>query len=185
MQLLEVFALALGLTLDVFSVSIAVGLSLPDSTLRQRCRLTFHFALFHFFMPVLGWLAGLTIQRQIAGFDHWVAFGLLSFVGVKMIREARYRHELFTEDPTRGVTMVVLCIATSVDALALGVSVALLNVNIWNVGILLGLFAALMSSIGLNAGAKVGYYCQPWSHWIGGLAIITVGLKILIEHTIG
>lgn len=182
MHLLEIFALALGLTMDVFSVSVAVGLALPDSTARQRVRLAFHFGLFHFLMPVIGWLAGLAVQEQVVAFDHWIAFGLLSAVGTKMIREWRGEQESFSGDPTRGLTMVVLCIATSIDALALGISAALLHTEIVHVGILLGLSAALMTWVGFGAGARVGHRLQSKAHLIGGIAVISVGVKILIEH---
>ena len=181
MRLIDLLGLALGLTMDVFSVSIAVGLTLVQPSVRQRFRLTFHFALFHFFMPVLGWLAGMTIRKQIESFDHWVAFGLLTAVGVKMIWQSRGEGETFTSDPTRGITMVILCFATSVDAMALGVSTALIGVNIWQIGVLLGLSAALMTSIGMNLGSGVGQRLQKWAHIVGGIAVIGVGAKILIE----
>ncbi len=183
MLILEVLALALGLTMDVLSVSIAVGLSLPDSSLRQRLRLTFHFALFHFLMPALGWLAGISIQQQIRSFDHWIAFVLLSALGIKMIKDWRSEEDVFSNDPTRGMTMVTLCIATSIDALAVGVSIALLHVDVWQVGILVGLSAALMTTIGLNFGRSIGQKMQSWARLFGGLAIIAVGVKILIDHS--
>ncbi len=182
MHLLEIFALALGLTMDVFSVSVAVGLALPESTARQRVRLAFHFGLFHFLMPVLGWLAGLTVQERLAAFDHWIAFGLLTAVGIKMISEWREERGTFSGDPTRGLTVIVLCVATSVDALALGISVALLHSEIVHMGILLGLSAALMTWVGFGAGTRFGDRLQSKAHLIGGIAVIAVGVKILIEH---
>ncbi len=184
MRVFEVITLTLGLTMDVFGVSLAVGLALPRSALRQRIRLAWHFAWFHFLMPVLGWLVGLTIARMVAQFDHWVAFGLLSFVGGHMLWEAREGPATFSKDPTRGLTMVMLCIATSIDAWALGLSLAMLKVAIWHVSVMLGLVGALMTFVGLNAGARVGQRFQRWTHLVGGLAIIAVGLKIIVEAAI-
>jgi len=184
MPVFEVLVLTLGLTMDVFGVSIAVGLSLPNSTLGQRMRLTWHFALFHFVMPVLGWRAGISVAQLIAQFDHWVAFALLSFVGGRMIREAHHGTQEFTGDPTRGLTMIFLCFATSIDALVLGLSLALLDVAIWHVSVLIGLMAALMTSIGLNTGSRLGRRFQAWAHVVGGTAIIAIGVKIIVEHVV-
>jgi putative Mn2+ efflux pump MntP len=186
MRIFEVTVLTLGLTMDVFGVSIAVGLALPHSTFRQRTRLSWHFAVFHFLMPILGWVVGIGVARLIARFDHCAAFVLLSFVGGRMIWEAREQRErLFTKDPTRGLTLVFLCVATSIDALVLGFSLALLEVQIWHVAILLGLVAALMTFIGLNTGSTLGQRFRGWAHLIGGTAIIAVGVKIMLEHTVG
>lgn len=181
MRVFEVITLTLGLTVDVFGVSVAVGLAMPESTLRQRVRLGWHFAWFHFLMPVLGWMLGLTVARLVAQFDHWVAFGLLSFVGGHMLLEARAGSVTFSKDPTSGATMVMLCIATSIDAFALGLSLALLDVEIWHVSAILGLAAAVMTFVGLNAGARVGERFQGWACVVGGIAIIAVGVKIILE----
>jgi len=186
MSVIEIAALSLGLTLDVFSVSVGVGLTMPDATVRQRVRLGWHFAVFHFLMPVAGWLAGMRVSQLMSHLDHWVAFVLLSFVGGRMIWEERGEQtsEVFKNDPTRGLMMVVLCVATSVDAFAVGLSLALLRVHIWLISFLLGLVAGLMTLLGFQAGAKVGNRFRRYAHWIGGLAIIGVGVKILVEHLV-
>ena len=129
---LTILGIALGLAMDAFAVAIAVGLSIPALTRRHVFRLAWHFALFQAMMPVIGWLAGRTVSSYIAAFDHWVAFGLLSVIGGKMIYEAGHPEQAADRgDPTRGLMLVTLSVATSIDALAVGLSLAFLDLSIW------------------------------------------------------
>ena len=128
---LTLLGIALGLAMDAFAVAIGAGLQLCNVTKRQTFRLAWHFGLFQAFMPILGWLAGLTLVEYIAPVDHWIAFGLLAFIGGKMIYEAlkHQDEEVDRCDPTKGWRLVMLSIATSIDALAVGLSMAVLGVE--------------------------------------------------------
>jgi len=170
--------------MDAFAVSIASSAVLRDVTRRQIFRLSFHFGFFQFMMPVIGWLAGLSIADHIASYDHWVAFGLLAFIGGRMIYESFAKKEKLKEtaDPTRGLTLVMLSIATSIDALAVGLSFAMLQVRIWYPSVIIGLVAAAMTVIGMRIGGRLGARFGRRMELIGGLVLIGIGIKILIEH---
>ncbi|MGI5837154.1 MAG: manganese efflux pump MntP family protein, partial [Chloroflexota bacterium] len=131
MDLLPILGIAFGLAMDAFSVAVATGICLGKVTARQAFRLSFHFGFFQFAMPVLGWIAGSLVSEQIRSFDHWLAFGLLAFIGGKMIWEALQPEDGCVKgDPTRGVSLVMLSVATSLDAFAIGLSLALLEVPV-------------------------------------------------------
>jgi len=179
-------AIAVGLAMDAFAVSIAAGLTIQRLTHRHVFRVAFHFGLFQFMMPVLGWYLGLTVADYITAFDHWVAFILLAAIGGKMIWEAgRPAHERSDKDPTRGWSLVTLSVATSIDALAVGLSMAMLRVSIWQPSVVIGLVAAAMSLIGIRLGSRLGGKTQHWAERIGGVILIGIGLRILIEHLLG
>lgn len=129
---LSLLALAVALAMDAFAVALVAGLTLDPLKGRQVFRLSFHFGLFQALMPTFGWLAGKAVHRHIASFDHWIAFGLLAFVGVKMIREALHggEEEKGPKDPTQGWSLVVLSVATSIDALAVGLTLAMIGSTI-------------------------------------------------------
>ena len=133
MQLLNISAIAVALAMDAFAVAIAAGVTLKKISFRQNFRLAWHFGLFQAMMPVLGWSAGLSIRGWIADYDHWVAFGLLAFVAQGMLRAAFKKEADADErkDPTKGLTMVMLSVATSIDALAVGLSLSMISVSIW------------------------------------------------------
>ena len=132
-QFLEVLAIALALSLDAFAVSFAASAAgFTKNNRRAVFRLSFHFGLFQFLMPIVGWALGVAIEPVIAAFDHWIAFILLAIVGVRMIRAALHPDaETQQNDPSRGITLVMLAIATSIDALAVGLSMAMLNMDVW------------------------------------------------------
>lgn len=171
--------------MDAFAVAVATGFALDKITARHRFRLGFHFGLFQFLMPVLGWLAGRGIASHIQAFDHWVAFGLLSFVGGKMIWESfhsRSGDRPPRADPTRGWSLVTLSFATSLDALAVGFSMATLGVSVWTASVVIGLVAGAMTLIGLSFGKRLGAACGRWAEVAGGLVLLTIGAKILVSH---
>jgi putative Mn2+ efflux pump MntP len=179
--------IAVGLAMDAFAVAITSSMILRGATARQTFRFAFHFGLFQFLMPVLGWTAGLTVEEWVAAWDHWVAFGLLFFIGGKSAISALRRHENEESgsDPTRGISLVVLSIATSIDALAVGFSFALLNVRIWYPSVVIGLVAAAFTTLGMQLGRRLGGLLGRPAELLGGLVLIGIGLKILAEHLSG
>jgi manganese efflux pump family protein len=144
---LNLLGIAVGLAMDAFAVSIGVGLGAQHVSPRTTVRLAWHFGLFQFLMPVLGWLAGLSVERWISGVDHWVAFALLLAIGGHMVYDAlRGDEERSIKDPTRGASLIVLSVATSIDALAVGLSLALLGVDIWYPAVVIGIVAFLFTA---------------------------------------
>lgn len=185
MTILLILGLALALAMDVFAVSLGLGLSLKPATSGQTFRLAFHFGLFQFLMPVLGWAVGESFIRHIEKYDHWVAFALLLGVGVKMIFESlRPQKESGSKssDPTRGVSLVVLSVATSLDALAVGLSLAALHVDIVFPALVIGLVAFAMTVLGMKIGPALGKVIGRRAELLGGLILILIGIKILADH---
>ena len=135
-------------------------------------------------MPILGWLAGVTIQKWVAAFDHWIAFGLLAFIGGKMIYESfQTDAEKKGGDPTRGWSLIILSIATSIDALAVGLSMAVVGVAVWFPSVIIGIVAGLMTILGMHLGRKLGIKFGQRMELVGGVILIAIGIKILLEHT--
>jgi len=184
MSFLSVLIVAVGLAMDAFAVSIAAGLKLGCVTGRQTFRLSFHFGFFQFIMPIVGWFGGRSVVRFISAVDHWIAMGLLGFIGGKMIYEALIRgHESqFRDDPTTGPTLLMLSVATSIDALALGLSLCILEASIIYPSIVIGLVAAGFTVLGLRIGCKVGERFSRNMEIAGGILLIAIGVKIVIDH---
>jgi len=182
MDLPTILLIAVGLGMDAFSVALCTGATRRDIWFRPGFRLSFHFGLFQFMMPIIGWTAGTTIVRFIEGYDHWIAFGLLAYVGGKMIKESfDDKRQEIGADPTRKWTLVMLAVATSIDALAVGLSLALLKVPILYPSIIIGVVAAGMTAAGLALGCQLGRFGKRME-LIGGLVLIGIGLRIVIEH---
>lgn len=186
MPLLSIAGIAVALAMDAFAVAIATGVSLKQVSLRQTFRLSWHFGFFQALMPVIGWSAGLSIRSSIEAYDHWVAFALLAFVGGKMIREA-FRNEKGNgskSDPSKGYTLVLLSIATSIDALAVGFSISVLNVAIWMPAVIIGIVAAAFTVFGLYLGKKAasGMLVSRYAQVVGGIILIGIGVNILRQH---
>jgi putative Mn2+ efflux pump MntP len=186
MSTLTLLGIALGLAMDAFAVAIGAGLQLCGATPRQVFRLAWHFGLFQALMPIIGWLAGRTVSEYIEPVDHWIAFGLLTFIGGKMIYEA-FQHDEEAEvcDPTKGWRMVMLSVATSIDALAVGLSLALLGTSIWWPALVIGIVAGVMTVIGMELGKRFGALLGRRMEIVGGLILIGIGVKILVEHLAG
>lgn len=179
----EIVALALALSLDAFAVSLAAGTAGYITDRRAAFRLAFHFGLFQFLMPVLGWALGTTIEPAIAAFDHWIAFVLLTVVGGSMIRGSiRPDPETRAGDPSRGVALILLAIATSLDALAVGLSLAMVRVNIWFPCISIGIITAAMSVLAIVGGRRVGPSLGGRARLAGGVVLVLIGLRILVAH---
>jgi len=180
-----ILGIALALAMDAFAVSLGLGLSLKPATSGQTFRLAFHFGLFQFLMPVLGWSAGETLIRHIEKYDHWVAFALLLAVGGKMMFESlRPEKEsgLKRSDPTRGVSLLVLSVATSLDALAVGLSLAALRVAIVYPAVVIGIVAFAMTVLGMKIGPALGKVVGRRAELLGGVILILIGIKILADH---
>lgn len=184
MSLLTILAIAVGLAMDAFAVSIGIGLKQCQVSSRTTLRLAWHFGLFQFLMPILGWLAGLTFAHWISSVDHWIAFGLLGAIGGKMIYEAVWgdQEKRAEKDPTRGASLVVLSVATSIDALAVGLSLAVLGVQIWYPAVLIGMVAFVFTAVGLHLGCRFGSLLGKRMEIVGGLILIGIGVRILVDH---
>jgi putative Mn2+ efflux pump MntP len=180
---LSLLGISLGLAMDAFAVSIATGLGLARVTPRHTFRMAFHFGLFQFLMPIVGWLAGEQLAQHIHRYDHWVALGLLTLVGLKMLWEAGREKQLNSgRDPTRGLMLLILSLATSIDALAVGVSMALLGVSIWLPSAVIGVVTASVSALGITFGGRIGARWGRWANIAGGCVLILIGVKIFISH---
>ena len=186
MEMIHTFALAVALAMDAFAVSIASGVALKTVSPRQTFRLAWHFGLFQAMMPVIGWSAGLTVRSRIEAYDHWVAFGLLFFVAQGMLRSALKgdHDDTASKDPTRGMTMVMLSVATSIDALAVGLSLSMINVSIWTPALIIGLVAGTFTTVGMHLGKAIGSMAQRsrWAELTGGIVLLAIGVNILREH---
>lgn len=185
MEWSTLIALAIGLALDAFAVAIATSVVLGRVTGRQVFRLSFHFGLFQALMPVIGWAAGLSFAARIALWDHWVAFGLLATIGGRAIfaalrggSEERRRQA----DPTRGLSLIALSTATSIDALAVGLTFSALGVTLLIPVIVIGVTAAALTIVGMTLGARLGQRFGRAMELAGGCVLVGIGLKILIEH---
>jgi putative Mn2+ efflux pump MntP len=182
MGFFPLLGIALGLAMDAFSVAVASGIALGTVSSRQAFRLSFHFGLFQFGMPLLGWLMGSVLVGQIGAVGGWLAFALLSLVGGKMLWESlRTDGESVRDDPTRGLSLVMLSIATSIDALAVGLSLALLRVPVLMPSLVIGLVAATMTGIGLQLGKRAGGLLGSRVEALGGLVLIAIAFKVLFN----
>ena len=187
MKFINITAIAVALSLDAFAVSVATGGILKQVSARQTFRLSWHVGLFQAMMPVIGWSAGLSVRTLIESYDHWVAFGLLAFVGTHMIREALKPSvpDETEKDPTKGITLVMLSVATSIDALAIGFGLSMLNLNIWISAVVIGLVAGLVTMVGIHLGEKLGSvsHLSRSSGVVGGIILLAIGVNILREHS--
>ncbi len=186
MTLLNIIAIAVALAMDAFAVAIATGICLGTIHWRQNFRLAWHFGFFQAMMPVIGWGLGLTIRDLIASYDHWVAFGLLLFVAQGMFREAMKKDDTCetVKDPTKGWTMVMLSVATSLDALAVGLSLSVVNVTIWMPAVIIGIVACIFTTIGLHLGKHISKAAslRRYADGLGATVLLLIGLNILREH---
>ncbi len=186
MDAITLTGLALALAMDAFAVALGTGAVLSRLTGRHLFRLGFHFGLFQALMPVIGWLAGLTIMQWVEAWDHWIAFSLLAIIGGRMIYEAFSDEEKTDDrDPTKGLSLVLLSIATSIDALAVGFSLSVIGVSIWMPALVIGLVAAVLTIAGMLLGGRIGDRWGSRVEILGGLVLIAIGAKILIEHLSG
>ena len=187
MSLWELLVIAVGLSMDAVAVSLAASASQRARGTRATFRLSFHFGLFQFLMPVAGWFIGASIARHISSVDHWIAFGLLALVGLRMITAAASGADRkVSGDPSRGSTLILLSVATSIDALAIGLTLAMLGSGIWYASAIIGLVTACLSCLAILAGARIGRrFGQRFGERMeiaGGLALVAIGARILWQH---
>ena len=183
LSLLELFLIAVGLSMDAFAVSICKGLSTKKLTARHYLIIGLWFGGFQAIMPAIGYLLGSTFERYITAVDHWIAFVLLSLIGAGMIREALSKEEDKVNDSFAPLTMLLLALATSIDALAVGITFALLpDVNIAAAVSFIGVITCVLSAIGLKVGNVFGLRYKAKAEFVGGAILILIGLKILLEH---
>ncbi len=188
MSLPLVFGLALALAMDAFAVSLGLACALKGLTSSQSFRLALHFGLFQFGMPIVGWFAGTRLLGLIGRVDHWVAAGLLAFVGGRMIYESFHLSEeekAGRPDQTRGKPLFVLAVATSIDSLAVGLSLGVVAVPVFVPALIIGIVCFVVTLAGAKIGPVVGRALGKRAELAGGLVLIGIGVRILVEHLSG
>jgi putative Mn2+ efflux pump MntP len=176
----EILLLAFGLAADAFAVSVSAGSTGATMGSRAMIRLSFHLGLFQFLMPVIGWLAGLSIQQYVLPYEQWIAFGLLLGVGLRMVYSAADDSHAAQPDPSRGALLVVFSVATSLDALAIGMSLALMQVSIWYPAVVIGIVTGMTSFAGMLLGRKFSKKLGRRATIAGGIILIFIGTRILV-----
>jgi manganese efflux pump family protein len=187
MELITLILIAVGLSIDSFAVSISCGLVMCGITFRKATRIAFSLAFFQALMPLIGWLLGSSIEHLVGNFDHWLAFGLLAIIGGKMVIESfkndtKDKQRLNPLDPK---TLIMLSIATSIDALVIGISFAFISINLYLATFIIGFTTFFFSMLGILFGKKTGLKFGRKMEAFGGVMLILIGLKILLEHLLG
>jgi len=182
MDLITLFLLSIGLCFDTFAVSVSSGLLRKEIVFWQAVRIAFFLAIFQAVMPVLGWLGGITIKEWIESYDHWVALGILSLLGIKMLVESFKKDEEKNINPLDIKVIISMALATSIDAFAVGISFAIIEVNMLLAFIIIGSVTFITSMLGILFGKKTGSHFGQKMEIIGGLILIAIGIKIVIEH---
>lgn len=185
MDLLSILLVALALSMDCFVVAVGGSISMQSLSRLQILRASFSFGLFQFLMPILGWLVGQTVA-DLTSYDHWVAFGLLLIIGTKMIWETlpsngAHRH---STDITKGIPLLTLSVATSIDALAVGLGFAFVDSRILTASLVIGATAFVITAAGFHLGQRVGNSLGRWAGVFGGVLLIGIGTRILVTHTL-
>ncbi len=184
----ELFLLAVGLSMDAFAVSVCKGLAMKKATLKAEATCGLWFGGFQMLMPVTGFFLGSLFAEAIEAFDHWVAFGLLVIIGINMLKEALEKEDESGDDPEKDAdlsvrTMFLMAVATSIDALAVGISLAMVgSVNIWLAAAFIGICTCLLSALGVKIGNVFGSRYEKKAELAGGVILILLGVKILLEH---
>ena len=179
----ELIGISVGLGMDAFAVAVAASIVLGAVNRRQTVRLAFHFGLFQALMPILGWAATLAFADAVTGWSHWVAFALLALIGGRALVEGLRGGDepLGPGDPSKGLRMVTLSVAVSIDALAAGVSFAMLGIVVWGPAAMIGVTTAAMTLVGLALGVRLGAALGHRSAIVGGLILMGIGVKILMQ----
>ena len=185
MTIFDLIVTAIALSMDAFAVSVGKGLSTPNARLKHGLICGAYFGGFQALMPLLGYLLASSFADHIRTYDHWIAFALLALIGANMIREAFSKEEEKVDSSFSVKTMLLLAVATSIDALATGVSFALTDTNIWIAISLIGVTTFLFSAAGVKIGSIFGSKYQSRAEFIGGVILVLMGIKILVEHLTG
>ncbi|MGB9683012.1 MAG: manganese efflux pump MntP family protein [bacterium] len=184
MEIITILLIAIGLAMDALSVSITSGITIKEIKLVDALKIGGAFGLFQFIMPLIGWFVGSSLRWLISGIDHWVAFGLLTFIGSKMIYESiKEDPDKKKIDPRHSSTLLILAISTSIDALAVGIGFSILNIVILYSAVIIGVVTFLLSFFGVFVGNGLRHLLEKAkTEMIGGIILIGIGTKILIEH---
>ena len=182
MSLLELFILAIGLSMDAFAVSICKGLATKKVSIKNSLTAGLWFGGFQALMPVIGFILGMSFRDYIMAVDHWIAFILLGIIGANMIKESMGEDEEDANDAFDIKTMFLMAVATSIDALAIGITFAFLNVNIISAVSLIGITTFILSAAGVFMGCVFGSKYKSKAEFAGGVILVLLGLKILLEH---
>ena len=182
MGLIELFLIAVGLSMDAFAVSVCKGLAMPKCTFKKAAIVGLWFGGFQALMPAIGYVLGAQFQETIASIDHWIAFVLLALIGGNMIHEALDNDEEEADASLNVKTMFLLAVATSIDALAIGITFAFLKVNIIPAVCFIGIVTFIISFAGVKIGNVFGVRYKNKAEIVGGIILILLGLKILLEH---
>lgn len=182
MGLIELFLIAVGLSMDAFAVSVCKGLAMPKCTFKKAAIVGLWFGGFQALMPAIGYILGAQFQEAIASIDHWIAFVLLALIGGNMIHEALDNDEEEADASLDVKTMFFLAVATSIDALAIGITFAFLKVNIIPAVCFIGIVTFIISFAGVKIGNVFGVRYKNKAEIVGGVILILLGLKILLEH---
>jgi len=181
LSFVEIFLIGVGLSMDAFAVSVCKGLSVKKLSVKHAAAVGVYFGGFQFLMPVIGYLLGSSFQSLIESFDHWVAFVLLVLIGGNMIKESFGKEEKLDDD-FGFKTMLLMAVATSIDALAVGISFAFLAVKIVPAAVLIGVTTFILSGIGIYIGHAFGSKYKSKAELVGGIILVLIGVKILLEH---
>ncbi len=185
MTLIEILAIAVGVSMDAFAVSICKGLSVRTVRPSHMLKTGLWFGGFQALMPMIGYFVGVHFADVVSSVDHWIAFILLAFIGGNMIKEARSEEEEEPNPDFSFKTMLTMAVATSIDALAVGVSLAFLRVEIWSAILIIGVTTGLFSMAGVKIGNVFGSRYKSSSELVGGIILLLIGVKILVEHLFG
>jgi putative Mn2+ efflux pump MntP len=185
MGFVELSLIAVGLSMDAFAVAVSVSLSASGASFRRALTAAAYFGVFQAVMPLIGYLAGSQLADRIGEYDHWVAFALLAAIGGKMLRDSFDKREAEETKAAGAWGMLVLAVATSVDALAVGVSFSFLNVRILPSVLFIGAVTFALSLLGARAGKIFGAKYKSKAEFAGGVILIAIGVKILVEHLLG
>lgn len=182
MSTLEIIIIALGLAMDAFAVSLGKGLALERVVPRHALTAGIWFGGFQALMPIIGYYLGYSFSDVVHSIDHWIAFALLLLIGGNMIREAIWGDQKSHNGDFGVRNMLLMAVATSIDAMAVGISMAFLGINIWRAAAIIGIITLLLSTTGIYLGRSVGSKLGDKAGIIGGIVLIAIGTKILIEH---
>lgn len=183
MGVVTLLSLAVAVSMDAFAVSICKGLALQKIKLKQYALVGLWFGGFQALMPVIGYFLGGKFMDKISSFDHWVAAGLLAIIGINMIREALSKNEEKVDNSLDIKTMFMLAVATSIDALAVGISLSVFDINIWLSVLCIGVTTFMFSAAGLKIGSLFGTRYKSKAEFLGGAILIVLGIKTVLEHT--
>jgi putative Mn2+ efflux pump MntP len=189
LSLFTILMIAFGLSMDAFAVSITSGMLIKEVRIKHALKIAAIFGFFQAVMPLIGWLAGINFRNYIGKFDHWIALGLLGFIGGKMVNDSIKEKkdscpkEEEQKDDIGNITLLLLAIATSIDALAAGVGFALLNISIMQASILIGLVTFIVCVAGVLTGKRCNVFLRSRAELIGGIVLILIGIRIFIKDT--